>query len=101
MEAILMGQVSECFAAGNDFERAFFCDAVRLVMECHMHKCGPSCFKYTSSKTKFQLCRHLFYHVVTITSITPIKNVRLRGKSSPPNKPLDTFRLRGKERFPT
>ena len=93
MEALLLGGETRCFTVGNDFERALLHDAVRLVMECHMHKCGDSCFKYTDSKSKYQLCRHLFYHVVTVTSLdTTTKSFRRRTKGSRPVKkdePLD------------
>ena len=100
MEAILLGKITPCFPSGNDFEMAMLHDAVRLVMECHMHKCGPNCFKYTASRTKYQLCRHMFYHVVTILSqSSTAKAVWIRAKTAVPvqrAKQADKFRLRGK-----
>ena len=59
MESLLLGMPTSCLPNGNEFERAMLHDAMRLVVECHVHKCGPSCFKYTASKTKYQLCRHM------------------------------------------
>ena len=100
MESLLLGMPTSCLPNGNEFERAMLHDAMRLVVECHVHKCGPSCFKYTASKKKYQLCRHMFYHVVKIFSqSSATKVVRIRTKTAAPlpqARPLDRFRLSGK-----
>ena len=89
------------FEVGNDFERRFLYDAWRLVLQCHIHRCGPSCYKYNTNKQKAYLCRHYYYHVVRlIDEAAAAKRRRVRGKSAASAAPRETFyRLRGKELY--
>ena len=50
----------------EDFVREVCKDARGLVIGSAVHVCSPSCWKYHSSKLT-QICRHGFYHVVTLT----------------------------------
>ena len=57
-------------------------DARDLVIGCGIHVCSPSCFKYHSNKAS-QICRHNFYHRVTVYTEDEKheKQLRRRGKS--------------------
>ena len=110
LESHVMGALSDYFEAGNDFERSFLYDAWRLVLQCHIHRCGPSCYKYNSGKKKAFLCRHYFYHVVRLIEEAAgekgAKRRRLRAKSTVESTCAvsaagqETFyRLRGKELY--
>ena len=105
-----MGELTDYFKAGNDFERCFLYDAWRLVLQSHIHRCGPSCYKYNTGKKKAALCRHYFYHVARLVeeaaAAKAAKRRRLRGKSTvelsgaASAAPQESFfRLRGRELY--
>ena len=49
----------------EDFLRDMCSDARDLVIGCAIHVCSPSCWKYHSNRAS-HICRHNFYHVITL-----------------------------------
>ena len=49
----------------NEWMAHFAADVRKLATEILIHICGDSCFKYSGAKMT-QICRHGFYHVVSI-----------------------------------
>jgi len=62
----------------DEWLRSFCQDARDLVIGCAIHVCSPSCFKYHSKKGS-HICRHGFYHVVTLSD-EDWNNVRRRRR---------------------
>ena len=65
----------------EDFVREMCRDARELVIGCAVHLCSPSCYKYHSSG-KHHICRHNYYHVVSLTT-EKYKDVSRRRKGKP------------------
>ena len=63
----------------QDFIKAICHDARDLVIGCAIHLCTKSCWKY-HSKGVSHICRHNFYHVVTLFDEQTWEPVRRRGR---------------------
>ena len=64
----------------EEFIRSMCHDARDLVIGAAVHVCSPSCYKY-HSKGGSHICRHNFYHVVTLYDEADTElRVRRRGK---------------------
>ena len=66
-------------------------DARDLVIGCGSYVCSPSCFKYHSTKAS-QICRHSFYHRVTIYTEDEKHERRLRRRGKPLRGSIGIFR---------
>ena len=49
------------------------------MIGCAVHVCSPSCFKY-HSKGASHICRHNFFHVVTLCGEAAEQEVRIRRR---------------------
>ena len=65
----------------DEWIKDLFKDARELVIGCAIHVCSPSCYKY-HSRGASHICRHNFYHVVTLTDLDGVEvRRRRRGKA--------------------
>ena len=65
-------------------------DARELVIGCAVHVCSPSCWKYHSKGANY-ICRHGFYHVVTLYGEDD-SEVRFRRRGKPLRGCVGIFR---------
>ena len=74
----------------EDWIRNVCYDARDLVIGSAVHVCSPSCWKY-HSKGAHHICRHNFYHVVTLFDENDTE-VRLRRRGKPLRGCVGIFR---------
>ena len=76
--------------SSEEYIREFCADARDLVIGCTIHVCSPSCFKYQSDGAH-HICRHGFYHIVTVID-EDWNEIRRRRKGGHFRKVMSIFR---------